>query len=185
MPKVQFIFAIHNHQPVGNFDFVAEEAYQKAYLPFINVLKRLPVDQDHAPLHGHPLPVLRGEAPGVHRNAPGARGRGPGGDPVGRFLRADPGGAARRGQDRTDPGAFGLCQEEDRLRRPRHVARRAGMGAASSACHRRGRHRPRGGGRFPFQDGGTSRPRPRRLLPHRGAGRPDQHLPGQRDSSAT
>jgi 4-alpha-glucanotransferase len=40
MPKVQFVFAIHNHQPVGNFDFVAEEAYQKAYLPFINVLKR-------------------------------------------------------------------------------------------------------------------------------------------------
>ncbi len=40
MPKVQFIFAIHNHQPVGNFDFVAEEAYQKAYLPFIDVLKR-------------------------------------------------------------------------------------------------------------------------------------------------
>jgi alpha-amylase len=42
MPKVQFIFAIHNHQPVGNFDFVAEEAYQKAYLPFIEVLKRHP-----------------------------------------------------------------------------------------------------------------------------------------------
>ncbi len=42
MPKVQFIFAIHNHQPVGNFDFVAEEAYRKAYLPFINVLERHP-----------------------------------------------------------------------------------------------------------------------------------------------
>ncbi len=42
MPKVQFIFAIHNHQPVGNFDFVAEEAYQKAYLPFIKVLERHP-----------------------------------------------------------------------------------------------------------------------------------------------
>lgn len=40
MPKVQFIFAIHNHQPVGNFDFVAEEAYQKSYLPFIKVLER-------------------------------------------------------------------------------------------------------------------------------------------------
>ncbi len=40
MPKVQFIFAIHNHQPVGNFEFVAEEAYQKAYLPFISVLER-------------------------------------------------------------------------------------------------------------------------------------------------
>ncbi len=42
MPKVQFIFAIHNHQPVGNFDFVAEEAYQKSYLPFLKVLDRHP-----------------------------------------------------------------------------------------------------------------------------------------------
>jgi hypothetical protein len=42
MPKVQFIFAIHNHQPAGNFDFVAEDAYQKAYLPFIQVLERHP-----------------------------------------------------------------------------------------------------------------------------------------------
>ncbi|MDA8098203.1 MAG: DUF1926 domain-containing protein [Nitrospiraceae bacterium] len=42
MPKVQFIFAIHNHQPVGNFDSVAEEAYQKSYLPFINLLKNHP-----------------------------------------------------------------------------------------------------------------------------------------------
>lgn len=42
MPKVQFIFAIHNHQPVGNFDFVAEEAYEKAYLPFITILERHP-----------------------------------------------------------------------------------------------------------------------------------------------
>ena len=41
-PKVQFIFAIHNHQPVGNFDFVAEEAYQKSYLPFLNVLRKHP-----------------------------------------------------------------------------------------------------------------------------------------------
>ena len=42
MPKVQFIFALHNHQPVGNFDFVAEEAYQKSYLPFVQVLERHP-----------------------------------------------------------------------------------------------------------------------------------------------
>lgn len=42
MPKVQFIFAIHNHQPVGNFDFVAEEAYHKAYLPFVELLEQHP-----------------------------------------------------------------------------------------------------------------------------------------------
>ncbi len=40
MPKVQFIFAIHNHQPVGNFESVAEEAYQKSYLPFVKTLER-------------------------------------------------------------------------------------------------------------------------------------------------
>ncbi len=42
MPKVQFIFAIHNHQPVGNFEFVAEDSYHKSYLPFVKVLERHP-----------------------------------------------------------------------------------------------------------------------------------------------
>ncbi|MFA5073116.1 MAG: alpha-amylase/4-alpha-glucanotransferase domain-containing protein [Nitrospirota bacterium] len=42
MPKVQFIFAIHNHQPVGNFEFIAEEAYRKSYLPFLTELERHP-----------------------------------------------------------------------------------------------------------------------------------------------
>lgn len=42
MPKVHFVLAIHNHQPVGNFDFVAEEAYRKSYLPFISVIERHP-----------------------------------------------------------------------------------------------------------------------------------------------
>jgi len=36
MPKLKFIFGVHNHQPVGNFDFVFEEAYQKAYKPFLD-----------------------------------------------------------------------------------------------------------------------------------------------------
>jgi len=42
MPKVQLIFSLHNHQPVGNFDFVAEDAYQKSYLPFLELLERHP-----------------------------------------------------------------------------------------------------------------------------------------------
>lgn len=40
--KITFVFAIHNHQPVGNFDFVIEEAYQKSYLPFLRTLKKYP-----------------------------------------------------------------------------------------------------------------------------------------------
>lgn len=42
MKTVNFIFGIHNHQPVGNFDFVIEEAYRQGYLPFIEVLEKHP-----------------------------------------------------------------------------------------------------------------------------------------------
>jgi len=42
LKKIKFALGIHNHQPVGNFDFVFEEAYQKAYLPFLDLLERHP-----------------------------------------------------------------------------------------------------------------------------------------------
>ncbi len=42
MKRVNFLFGIHNHQPVGNFDFVIEDAFKKSYLPFIEVLERHP-----------------------------------------------------------------------------------------------------------------------------------------------
>jgi alpha-amylase len=42
MPKLKFIFGVHNHQPVGNFDFVFQEAYQKAYLPFLEMVAQYP-----------------------------------------------------------------------------------------------------------------------------------------------
>jgi alpha-amylase len=39
---MKFIFAVHNHQPVGNFGNVFEEHYQKAYLPFLEVFENYP-----------------------------------------------------------------------------------------------------------------------------------------------
>ncbi len=42
MKKVNIAFGIHNHQPVGNFDFVFEEAYNKSYLPFLELMERHP-----------------------------------------------------------------------------------------------------------------------------------------------
>lgn len=42
MKTVNFIFGIHNHQPVGNFDFVIEDAFLKSYLPFIEVVEEFP-----------------------------------------------------------------------------------------------------------------------------------------------
>ncbi len=40
MKTINLVIGIHNHQPIGNFDHVIEEAYQKSYKPFLDVLKR-------------------------------------------------------------------------------------------------------------------------------------------------
>ncbi|MBI4335094.1 MAG: DUF1926 domain-containing protein [Candidatus Omnitrophica bacterium] len=40
--RINLIMVVHNHQPVGNFDWVFKEAYDKAYLPFIKILERHP-----------------------------------------------------------------------------------------------------------------------------------------------
>ena len=40
--SVNFIFCVHNHQPVGNFEDVMESAFKQAYEPFIEVMDRFP-----------------------------------------------------------------------------------------------------------------------------------------------
>jgi alpha-amylase len=35
--SIRFVLALHNHQPVGNFDNVIEQAYRESYLPFLDV----------------------------------------------------------------------------------------------------------------------------------------------------
>ncbi|RMD94551.1 MAG: DUF1926 domain-containing protein [Calditrichaeota bacterium] len=42
MKKIYLAFGIHNHQPVGNFDFVFNDAYHRAYLPFLELLEKHP-----------------------------------------------------------------------------------------------------------------------------------------------
>jgi len=42
LKTVNFIFGVHNHQPVGNFDHVFEEAIRKSYAPFIDALEDFP-----------------------------------------------------------------------------------------------------------------------------------------------
>lgn len=37
--KISFLFGIHNHQPVGNFEYILVEAYQRAYRPFFDVFE--------------------------------------------------------------------------------------------------------------------------------------------------
>ncbi|PWB67999.1 hypothetical protein C3F09_12535, partial [candidate division GN15 bacterium] len=42
MPKFKLAFGLHNHQPVGNFDFVFAQAHREAYAPFLELLERFP-----------------------------------------------------------------------------------------------------------------------------------------------
>lgn len=37
--QVRLCIVLHNHQPIGNFDGVIEQAYQDSYLPFLNVFE--------------------------------------------------------------------------------------------------------------------------------------------------
>ncbi len=40
MSKFKLAFGIHNHQPVGNFDFVVEQAHWQAYEPFLKLVSK-------------------------------------------------------------------------------------------------------------------------------------------------
>ena len=42
MKRVKFLFGIHCHQPVGNFEHVMDESYEKSYLPFIQAMDAHP-----------------------------------------------------------------------------------------------------------------------------------------------
>jgi alpha-amylase len=42
MKKIKFAFAIHNHQPIGNFEHVFERAFTHSYGPFLEILERYP-----------------------------------------------------------------------------------------------------------------------------------------------
>lgn len=42
MKTINLLFAVHNHQPVGNFEHVFQEAWEKCYNPFLQVLEKHP-----------------------------------------------------------------------------------------------------------------------------------------------
>jgi 4-alpha-glucanotransferase len=38
--RIRLILALHNHQPIGNFDHVFQQAFEDSYRPFLDVLSR-------------------------------------------------------------------------------------------------------------------------------------------------
>jgi hypothetical protein len=49
MSSIRFIFGVHNHQPVGNFDHVFEHHVREVYLPFLSAL----VEREFFPITLH------------------------------------------------------------------------------------------------------------------------------------
>lgn len=41
-PTLRLVLVFHNHQPIGNFDGVIEQAYQDSYRPFLDILEQYP-----------------------------------------------------------------------------------------------------------------------------------------------
>lgn len=41
-PRVRLVLILHNHQPIGNFDGVFENAYRDSYAPFLETLREYP-----------------------------------------------------------------------------------------------------------------------------------------------
>ena len=48
-PTIRLCLVLHNHQPVGNFDHVFEQAYEDSYRPFLDAFE--PYDSLNLSLH--------------------------------------------------------------------------------------------------------------------------------------
>ncbi|WP_456394880.1 alpha-amylase/4-alpha-glucanotransferase domain-containing protein [Thermococcus sp.] len=60
---VNFIFGIHNHQPLGNFGWVFESAYEHSYRPFMEILEDYPGMKVSVHISGPLLEWLEGNKP--------------------------------------------------------------------------------------------------------------------------
>ena len=38
--SIRFCLVLHNHQPIGNFDGVIEQAFYDSYLPFLEIFEQ-------------------------------------------------------------------------------------------------------------------------------------------------
>ncbi len=63
MKKINFLFCIHNHQPVGNFEHVFKKAFARAYQPFLGLLEKHPLIKATLHFSGSLLEWLEAEEP--------------------------------------------------------------------------------------------------------------------------
>lgn len=64
MKRVDFLFGIHDHQPVGNFDHVFREAFDRCYRPFLDAFEPFPAVKASIHTSGPLLEWLDAKEPG-------------------------------------------------------------------------------------------------------------------------
>ena len=64
MKKIRFLFGVHNHQPVGNFDHVFERGFSCSYKPFISALEKHPLIKASIHFSGSLLEWIENKDPG-------------------------------------------------------------------------------------------------------------------------
>lgn len=76
MNKVYLLFAIHSHQPVGNFEHVFAQAVRDSYAPFVDILEAHPKVRLSLHYSGPLLEWLEAHEPGVLEKLRGLVARG-------------------------------------------------------------------------------------------------------------
>src|SRR5260221_14208516 len=81
-------WALHNHQPVGNFPAVFEDIYVRAYEPLVAALERHPTIRLTLHYTGPVLEWLDAQQPTFLERLPALGRAGPNGAATGRLVRA-------------------------------------------------------------------------------------------------
>ena len=66
--RISLALTLHNHQPIGNFGWVFEESFEKAYAPMVEALGRHPTVRAGLHYSGPLLEWLRAERPAFVRD---------------------------------------------------------------------------------------------------------------------
>ena len=128
----RFCLVLHNHQPIGNFDHVFEQAYQDSYLPFLDVFERYGDLKISLHTSGSLMEWLDEHHPEYVDRLAALVSAGPDRDHRRGVLRADPGDDSVAGPRRPDPQLHALAGEPAGRRRSAACGCPSGSGSSRS-----------------------------------------------------
>ena len=119
MKTINLLFAVHNHQPVGNFDRVFREGWEKCYEPFLEALEKHPRFRISLHYSGSLLEWLETNQPDFISRLQALVAPRPGGAPERGFLRASPAFHPRKRRHRPGSPPQSVPPEKNSLFQPK------------------------------------------------------------------